>query len=70
MYLLIPVIIIKDINFFTFLLSEEKNVQHIFICNLNLFVKLITITGILKSIRIRIRLILIVKIYDYRIIFD
>ena len=49
MYLFIPVIIIKDINFFTFLLSEEKNVQHIFKCNLNLFVKLITITCIFEK---------------------
>ena len=47
-YLFIPFIIDKDINFFIFLFSEEKNVQHIFKCNLYLFVKLITITGIFE----------------------
>ena len=39
MYLFSPVIIILII------ISEEKNVQHVFKCNLNLFVKLITITS-------------------------
>ena len=45
-YLFIPVFTIKDIHFFSFLLSDEKNVQHIFNGNLNL---LTTITGIFEK---------------------
>ena len=50
MYLIIPVVLIFiDINLFTFVFSEDRNFQHIFKCNLNLFVKLSTIGCIFEK---------------------